>query len=83
MPEEDEPEISIVFNLEHYDYIDNKLVFKQQVEEDHEGIFHHWAMDVNDWNFIGRPVSFVMTISPLNLVDLDSDDSAGRLECKT
>jgi hypothetical protein len=65
MAEEDERmTIRTVFDLESYDRLERKALFKQRPPSEHLGSYHFWSMDRADWDALGRPASFVMTLSP-------------------
>jgi hypothetical protein len=65
MAEEDEQmTIRTVFDLEAYDSDSKQALFKQRPPSEYLGRFHHWSMDLTDWDALGRPASFVMTLSP-------------------
>lgn len=67
MAEEDEEmTIRTIFDLEEYNHDSGKVLFKQRQPTVQLGRFHHWSMDATDWDALGRPVSFVMTLSPLH-----------------
>lgn len=63
-PHDHRQSIVLVLDLQTFDAETRLATFAQRLGEDHDGeLYHHFALEEEDWAWLGRPAAMVMTLT--------------------